>query len=58
MEPFDRAIDGGSGGEDRLHVSVHDFQPVRDVMRVIVPKSRRHGRVGTRDRRSEFGTLS
>lgn len=55
VKPFDGTVGGGSGGEDGLLVALHDLEPVRDVVRMVVTQGRRHAQVRTQERGPELG---
>lgn len=55
VKPFDGTVGCGSSGEDGLLVALHDLEPVRDVVRVVVTQGRRHAQVDTEERGPELG---
>ena len=55
VQVFGRSIGGGSGGEDGLLVALHDLEPMRDVVRVVVSQGRYEAQVGTKENEPKFG---
>lgn len=49
VQPFDGSIGGSCGGEDRLLVALHDVEPMRDVVRMVVAQGWCHAQVGTEE---------